>query len=147
MPLAPVVAQRLAPLQTPTQLVMCRYRGHSVLQLDGSRRVRFGLSTVGAELAWSPRAMGGPRSCAAIGGRHTLYLLGLRYPSGVLWVTTAYDVNGCEVTSNGTFTSDAYVGNDADHAFETGVWTGGVGREGSEVVVGISTPACAAPSC
>jgi len=114
-------------MDTPTQVVICRYRGSSVLQLTGSRRVRFGLATVGRELAWLPRNTGGPRTCTAIGGRHTPYLLGLRYPSGVLWVTTAYDVNGCEVTSNGAFTSDTYVGNDVDHAFKTGVWSGGAG--------------------
>lgn len=129
VPLAPIAAERLAPLQTPSQLVVCRYRGSNVLQLTGSRQVRFGLSTAGSELAWSPPATGGPRNCTAIGGRYTPYLLGLRYPSGVLWVTTAYDVNGCVVTSNGSFTSDAYVGTEVEHAYATGVWTGGAGRD------------------
>ena len=131
VPLAPIAAQRLAPLQVPSQLVVCRYRGNNVLQLTGSRQVRVGLATAGTELAWSPRAMGGPTTCTAIAGRHTPYLIGLRYPSGVLWVTTAYDVNGCEVTSNGSFTTATYVGNDVDHAFSTGVWVGGIGRDTS----------------
>jgi len=135
VPLAPIAAQRLAPLQVPSQLVVCRYRGNNVLQLTGSRQVRVGLATAGTELAWSPRAMGGPTTCTAIAGRHTPYLIGLRYPAGVLWVTTAYDVNGCEVASNGSFTSSAYVGNDVDNAFATGVWTGGVGRDSSQPCV------------
>jgi len=128
VPLALVAAPRLVPPQTPTQLVVCRYRGTNVLQLTGSREVRVGLATAGTQLASSPRSMGGPVSCTTSTGRHAPYLIGLRYPSGVLWVTTAYDANGCEVTSNGSFTSDAYVGNDADHAFATGVWRDGIAR-------------------
>ena len=36
VPLARVGAERLAPLETPTDLVVCRYRGTTVLQLTGS---------------------------------------------------------------------------------------------------------------
>ena len=139
VPLAPSDEQRLAPLQAPTELVVCRYRGNNVLQLTASRQVRTGLLTAGTELAWSPRAVGGPHPCTAVGGRHTPYLLGLRYPTGVLWVTTAYDVNGCEVTSNGAFTSDAYIGSDTDHAFATGAWTGGIGRQTPELCLAWAT--------
>src|SRR5438270_4913459 len=96
VPLAPTAAHRLAPLETPTQLVVCRYRGTSVLQLVGARRVRFGLASAGTELAWSPRATGGPRECRGSASGRAPYLIGVRYPSGVLWVTTAYDVNRCE---------------------------------------------------
>jgi len=138
VPLATVVAQRLAPEQTPTQLVLCRYRGSNVLQLTGSRQVRVGLATAGSELASSPRSMGGPVDCATSGVRHTPYLIGLRYPSGVLWVTTAYDVNGCQVTSNGTFASDAHLGGDADQAFTTGVWSGGT----AQLDCRLTTPGC-----
>ena len=138
VPLAVIVAQRLVPQQTPTQLVVCRYRGTNVLQLTGSRQVRVGLATAGTELASSPRFMGGPVVCSTRSARHTPYLIGLRYPSGVLWVTTAYDANGCEVTSNGTFASAAYLGRDADQAFATGVWSGGT----LQLDCRLTTPGC-----
>jgi hypothetical protein len=128
VPLAPVRAERLAPLERPTDLVVCRYRGTTVLQLTGSRRVATGLANAGAQLAGSRRLTGGPVNCTEIGGPRTPYLIALRYPSGPLWVTTAYDANGCEVASNGSFTSNAYIGRDADQAFATGVWRGDFGR-------------------
>src|SRR3954453_19145834 len=129
VPLARVRAARLAPLETPTELFVCRYRGTTGLQLTGSRQVGAGLVNAGTQLAWSPRCMGGPVNCTVFEGRGTPYLIALRYPSGMLWVTTAYDVNGCEVTSNGTFTSAVYVGAEADHAYATGVGRGGAGRD------------------
>src|SRR4051812_35009132 len=66
VPLAPIAAQRLAPLQTPTQLVVCRYRGINKLQLTGSRPVRSGLATAGSELTWAPRAMGSRGTCTTM---------------------------------------------------------------------------------
>ena len=129
VPLARVGAERLAPLETPTDLVVCRYRGTTVLQLTGSRRVGTGLVNAGTQLARSRRSTGGPVNCsAAIAGPRTPYLIALRYPSELLWVTTAYDGNGCEVASNGSFASDASIGRDADQAFATGVWRGDFGR-------------------
>src|SRR4051812_6621790 len=133
VPLARVRAARLAPLETPTELFVCRYRGTTVLQLTGSRQVGAGLPNAGTQLAWSPRSLGGPVNCTGLIGRHTPYVIALRYPSGMLWVTTAYDANGCEVTSNGSFTSDAYVGKDAGQAFATGAWTGGTARTTSDL--------------
>src|SRR5256885_9790309 len=60
VPLARVGAERLAPLETPTDLVVCRYRGTTVLQLTGSRRVGTGLVNAGTQLARSRRSTGGP---------------------------------------------------------------------------------------
>lgn len=127
VPLSPAAgAQRLAPPQTPTQMVVCRYRGVRSFRLTGAREVQRGLAAAGIELAWMPRANVTGDNCTAVGGRYTPYLVGLRYPDGVLWLSTAYDVNGCVRTSNGTFTSEGYIGTDADHAYDTGTWVVGV---------------------
>src|SRR3954451_17970141 len=53
VPLARVGAERLAPFQTPADLLVCRYRGSTVLQLTGSRRVGTGLANAGTQLARS----------------------------------------------------------------------------------------------
>ena len=127
VPLSPAAgAERLAPLQTPTRLIVCRYRGGRTFRLAGAREVRSGLASARLELAWMPRANVTGDTCTAIGGRYTPYLVGLRYPDGVLWLSTAYDVNGCVRTSNGTFTAEGYIGADTDRAYDTGTWVADV---------------------
>ncbi|MFB9961438.1 hypothetical protein [Sinosporangium siamense] len=53
------------------------------------------------------------------------YLIRLRYSDNkVGWVSTAFEVNECVVTTNGRHRSAAYFGEEIKHAYETGRWGG-----------------------
>ncbi len=141
---------RLVPEATPSNAVICAYGGRKLANLAGVTSVMEGLPALAGELTWLPRPEVG--GCSGVGLRSVLqgkdpvpaaYLIGLSYPHGWLWVSTAY-TGGCAGASNGTFQTSAIIGGVVKKAYETGRWVAptasscvstGFGRLGQELTM------------
>lgn len=135
-PSVPDGGARMVPERAPTAALVCRYPDGLAdtgspdaryrVPLDGSRELTGGLDALAADLTWLSRErLGAPRTCTAMGGPTTRYLLGLTYPDGVVWVSGAKDPNACDQSWNGRFASGANLGGQLEAAFERGAWAGG----------------------
>ncbi|MHB8736935.1 MAG: hypothetical protein ACYC6M_16650, partial [Terriglobales bacterium] len=102
------VTDRLVPLTIPVRALVCAYVHPDFHALAGSRVVDTGLANVPAALAWSPRQTGYLPCTANLAITDSdLYLIGLSYPSGTLWI--AAPDNHCLGSSNGHFTTNTHV--------------------------------------
>jgi hypothetical protein len=123
-------SDRLVPVQVPSAAVLCSYKGAADSQaeagsaLSGTRQLTGSLQQIPQDLAWLPRKQSDEtKMCTMMAGPSTRYLLGLTYPDGVVWVSTADDPNGCADTTNGTFVSPSGTGELARAAYESGGWS------------------------
>lgn len=116
VPAPPMAAaeDRLVPDADPVEAVVCRYRalggeadelGADSGGLEGEVRLEGGLSRVRTDLLWPAEVEGSQRVCTTTGGSLTPYLVRLRYPGGVVWLSTVQEANGCSPTGNGAFVS------------------------------------------
>ncbi len=103
----------LVPDREPAAARLCVYEGLNYKHTRGltlQRQIKpepAALTQALAELGDLPSAPAKlPRYCTSIGGPLTLYLLALRYDSGVVWVSTADEPNNCSYATNGTFRAD-----------------------------------------
>jgi hypothetical protein len=120
---------RLVPVEPPDSAVLCAYRATDDAQatpaLSGDVRIApQGLSALAADLSYLPRRLPEQsHGCTAIGNLAPVtYLLGLGYPDGILWVATQTDANRCVDTTNGSFSSPVYIGDQVQAAYEAGGW-------------------------
>jgi hypothetical protein len=120
---------RLVPAQPPQRALVCAYDGANTAAeqngwaLSGSRLLFAGLDRLAADLTWLPRKLPGQENmCTAIGGTQVNYLVGLTYPEGTLWVSTAKEPNDCVDTSNGEFTSQVTIGGQVAASYTAGAW-------------------------
>ena len=118
---------RLVPVDVPARALVCAYPGtnyekkQSGWKLGSGRTLSAGLDRLAAELTWLPRGRARGGVCSAVGGPQTDYLIGLSYPGGVVWVSSADEPNQCIGTSNGNFASRFGLG-DLTAAIDTGRW-------------------------
>ncbi len=132
----------MAPREVPSRVIACSYAdsgatgaGTSVgSPLGQSRIISDGLDQLAGRLAGMPAwyADGEPTFCTQVGGPAANYLLGLSYPSGTMWVSTATDPNACSGTTNGDFVSRTSLGKDVAYALSTGRW--GQSTESWEII-------------
>ena len=134
-PSVPDGGARMVPEQVPSAALVCRYPDGAIdtaspdepyrVPLEGGVRLAGGLDAVAADLTWLPKErLGAERTCTAIGGPTTYYLLGLTYPDGVVWVSGAKDPNSCHQSWNGRFASGANLGGQLEASYDRGAWAG-----------------------
>jgi hypothetical protein len=129
------VADRLVPTTAPTDAKICSYAGGPLtytgtgnnrlvtgVGLTGRRSVTAGLSEIPATLSLLPAYSVEPLCDGAVTPAN-YYLLALRYPSGVLWVS-APALGDCEGSSNGSFRSRVSITDLTASAFASGRWPG-----------------------
>jgi hypothetical protein len=103
--------------------------------LTGSRALTTDLQRLTADLSVAVAGDAAGRPCTMMAGPSSLYLVGLTYGSGRLWVAAEQEVNRCTGATNGVFATPAYLGDVIAKAYEAAAWTGWPAPEGS----------CAAP--
>jgi len=116
---------RLVPPQTPQSALVCAYDGFNDGEQKGwaltdSRELSGGLDQLATDLTLRPRYSGGG-GCTQMGGPQVDYLLGLSYPDGVVWVSTAQEPNNCVASSNGVFRT-GNLGDQVAAAHAAGAW-------------------------
>ncbi|GAA2856071.1 hypothetical protein [Nonomuraea rubra] len=113
---------------TPVDALICAYPGENTdpggERLAGSRTLPGQAGAMARDLAYLPvDTAGAERGCTLMGGRMTNYLVRFTYPDGSgLWLGGAEEVNSCATLTNGTVTSDVYVGRSLTAAYRTGTW-------------------------
>lgn len=121
----------LVPNQVPAYAVVCSYPAGtnmsptpttSSFSLASSVQVVSGLSAVPDDLGHLMADTKVARPCTAMGGAQTQRLLGLQYARGVVWVSSLDEVNSCSVSTNGAFTTSAFLGRALADAARTGSW-------------------------
>jgi hypothetical protein len=119
----------LVPRQGPARAVVCRYTLQSYDRTDGpswalrAGALTDGLDRLGEDLWWFPRApTGWMPVCTTQAELHPVgYLVGLQYPGGTVWLSTA-DPGHCETTTNGDFVSDRLAGDQVERSLAAGAW-------------------------
>ncbi|WP_424533018.1 hypothetical protein ACOZ38_21660 [Sphaerisporangium viridialbum] len=112
----------------PVAATICAYPGENFRpggeRLAGARTLTGQATAMARDLAYLPVTTGNRDSpCTAVGGPMTNYLIRFAYPGGqAIWVGTAEEVNACVTTTNGTTTSEAYLGPSITAAYRTGTW-------------------------
>ena len=131
-PSAPDSEGRLVPETQPRSVAICRYSGvqDAPSSLEGTRHLR-DFTGIADDLQLPAVVPGEGRACTLIGSVHVPYLVRLQYPSGIVWVSTYSDANGCQDTGNGTFTSKVYIGDDVASSYDAGRWTHAPKRGGN----------------
>ncbi|TKK87540.1 hypothetical protein FDA94_17085 [Herbidospora galbida] len=112
---------------TPAGALMCAYPGDNMTDgeaLGGQRRLTADQTTrMASDLNRLPAGTGSG-ACTLAGGPETNYLVRVDYAGGErVWLTTGDEVNSCTDTANGSFTTDAYLGEEMTVAYRTGKWT------------------------
>jgi hypothetical protein len=132
VPAAPGVdtGGHLVPRQAPTRAVVCRYalRSYDPTKGQASWALRAGalaggLDRLGEDLWWFPRApTGWMPVCTTRWNPHPVdYLVGLQYPGGTVWISTAGS-SECTTTTNGDFVSDRLAGDQVERSLAAGAW-------------------------
>ena len=116
------LSDRLAPAAPPIHALACAYVSPASNRPHGNsaRLIDNGLANIPSLMAWSPPAE--DRGCTA-DLRATdgdLYLIGLVYPNGTLWISAPDD--HCLGSSNGKFTAETHVATTVKSALDTGAW-------------------------
>ncbi|WP_088289552.1 hypothetical protein [Kineosporia sp. A_224] len=137
-PSVPDGGDRLVPQAVPQRALLCRYAPADGAEfragapawagpaLAGSVVLVGPLDTLAGDLTWLPEErLGAPRTCTAIGGPTTRFLLGLTYPDGVVWVAGNEDPNGCDQSWNGRFATGTNLGRQLAATFDAKTWVGG----------------------
>jgi hypothetical protein len=122
-------SDRLVPEDTPTSAVICAYVNPASITSDpggplsGTRTLTSGLSTLAVDLAWSPRLLPDQGiGCAGVGlTPEPGYLLGLTYPTGTEWVSSAI-TGGCPSSSNGVFVTPTNIAYQVQASYAAGTW-------------------------
>ncbi|TYB69814.1 hypothetical protein FXF51_06525 [Nonomuraea sp. PA05] len=122
-------ADRLVP-GAPDLALICAYPGRNTdpggEKLDGWRTLNHqNTEAMARDLAYLPiDTANAERGCTLMGGRMTNYLVRFAYSDGgTLWLGGAEEVNSCATITNGTATSDVYLGRGLTAAFRTGTWS------------------------
>lgn len=92
--------------------------------LTGSRALPADLQRLAADLSVVAAGANAGRPCTMMAGPSSLYLIGLTYGTGRLWVAAEQEVNRCTGATNGQFTSPVYLGDVVAEAYDAGAWTG-----------------------
>ncbi|PZS17197.1 MAG: hypothetical protein DLM57_08950 [Pseudonocardiales bacterium] len=115
------VTDRLAPTEAPVHALACAYiRPHHDQLTTGSGLVDNGLSNIPALMAWAPPGPEGPCPLNLLLTDVDLYLVGLMYPTGTLWISAP--ANHCSGSSNGRFTTQTHLAAIAKAAIDAGAW-------------------------
>lgn len=121
-----VPSDRMVPDTTPVAAVVCSY----AFRFDQTSNpkvatveLRGNLAGIAEELRWLPPQVNGQsRGCRAMGGPTTVYLLGLTYESGDVWISSDVDPNACSGTTNGRFASVFGIGTRLQMAAQLKSW-------------------------
>jgi hypothetical protein len=116
--------------------VICAYQpdGNQTTSVPLTGSVRLPgtqLPAISEDLAFLPRRAPGQRQlCTLIGSTRppVSYLVGLGYRNATMWISTTVDPNWCVDTTNGSFTSSTYIGDQVDAAFQAGAWVAPAAR-------------------
>ncbi|WP_436758316.1 hypothetical protein [Streptosporangium sp. V21-05] len=113
---------------SPVKALICAYPGDNTRpggeRLAGSRTLTDQAAAMARDLAYLPVADADVgHGCTLMGGPMTNYLIRFAYPDGrALWVGGAEEVNRCGRITNGTASSNSYVGPAITTAYEDGIW-------------------------
>ncbi len=93
-----------------------------VFRLSGSRGID-GLHAAAQALQVPPQVPGESHACTAMGGPSFPFLARLTYDNRTVWLATHSDVNGCANVTNGSTTSQVYLGGDFQASYDASTWT------------------------
>lgn len=116
------LSDRLAPSATPVHATVCAYvrRGSTRPNGSSARLIDQGLANLAELISWIPP--GAPGTCtlnlALTDG--DVYLLGLTYRTGTLWISAPDD--HCLGASNGRFTTPTHLATTIKAALDAGAW-------------------------
>lgn len=115
----------LVPDSAPASAVVCGYGlgltgSHRAIPLSGGRPLTGGLDRLAHDLHTLPPAPKGPWSCTTEAATNVNYLIGLRYPAAVVWVSSSQ--SPCRGTSNGSFVSGTEIASRVATAYAGGAW-------------------------
>ena len=117
---------RLVPDADPVEALVCRYDdvtgGADAAALEGEVLLQDGLDLVRTDLLLPARVEGAERACTQIGGAVVPHLVRLRYADGELWLSGVQEPNGCTESTNGAFTTSAYLGDRLAQAYDSRTW-------------------------
>lgn len=113
----------LVPAAVAASAVVCAYGlgvtgSHRAIPLSGGR-VLAG-DRLASDLHALPPAPKGQWRCTTESSTNVNYLIGLRYPAAVVWVSSSQ--SPCRGTSNGSFVSAAEIASRVAAAYASGVW-------------------------
>lgn len=120
----------LVPDTEPSHVTLCQYSSTRTdtdnaveVKLSGHRTLDSGLREVTKDLTDEPKRQSSSTGCTSSGGAKEDYLIGLRFATGLLWVSVP--ANDCLGATNGKFVTGSSLTARVTRAYEARAWPTG----------------------